>query len=128
MKTIAIILTNFVLLQSLHVDFKDIDKLNVLLNHAKLHQEKYGDTFVEFVFEHYIDREIPSDKQHQEHQDLPFKQGISHFNHVVPVLELNSHKFELKIPKNLFSKPSFFYEESESNFEKPGIFQPPKYS
>jgi hypothetical protein len=128
MKTIAIILTNLVLLQSLHIDFKDISNTSVLLNHAKLHQEKYGDSFVDFIYEHYIEREIPADKQHQEHQDLPFKQGVSHFNHLVPALELNSHQFELKTPKKSFSKPCFFYEESESNFEKPGIFQPPKYS
>jgi hypothetical protein len=58
MKIIAIFLSNLVLLQSLHIDLKDINKINVLIEHAQFHQEKYGDSFIEFLYEHYIDQEI----------------------------------------------------------------------
>lgn len=125
-KTVAILLSNLVLLQSLHIGFKDIDQISVLLDHAQFHQQKYGDSFVEFLYEHYIDQEIAENQNHQEHQELPFKQGANHFNHLVSIFEIDFFKYELKIPNTSFSKKLFFYTESHSNFEKPAVFQPPK--
>lgn len=127
-KMFAILLTISVLSNSLHIDFKDIENISVLLNHAKFHQEKYGTTFTEFLFSHYIEQDIATNQEHKEHQNLPFKQGAAHFNHLVPVLDLLSHNYELNSPKIIFSKTHFYYEESASNFEKPAIFQPPKFS
>lgn len=128
MKIIAIFLSNLVLLQSLHIDLKDINKINVLIEHAQFHQEKYGDSFVEFLYEHYIDQEISENQQHQEHENLPFKEGVHHFNHIDSVLELNSGLFELVLPNKIISKNTFFYKESYTTFEKASIFQPPKLS
>lgn len=125
-KIIAILLSNLVLLQSLHIDLKDINKVNVLLSHAQFHQEQYGDSFLDFLYEHYIDQEITKTQNHKEHQDLPFKQGINHFNHLVSILEINPTNFELKHSNHFFSKKIFFYKESHTNFEKPSVFQPPK--
>lgn len=42
-KFTSILLTSLLLIQSLNISFEDISKLNVLLEHAKFHQEKYGD-------------------------------------------------------------------------------------
>ncbi len=128
MKIIAIFLSNLVLLQSLHVDIKDINKINILFEHAQFHQEKYGQDFAQFLYEHYVDQEADKNQNHQEHQELPFKQGSSHFNHLVSVLEIIPSVFELKIANNSFPKKNFFYEESYSESVKPAIFQPPKFA
>lgn len=128
MKIIAIFLSNLVLLQSLHVDVKDINKINILFEHAQFHQEKYGDSFFEFLYEHYIDQEISESQKHQEHENLPFKEGAHHFNHLDSVLELNLGLFGLVLPNKIMSKTTFFYKESYTTFEKPSIFQPPKLS
>lgn len=125
-KIIAILLSNLVLLQSLHIDFKDINKVSVLLNHAQFHQQKYGDSFLEFLYEHYVDQEVAANQNHKEHQDLPFKQGVNHFNHLASVLEINTSQLEIKVPNNSFLKKNFFYKESYSESVKPSIFQPPK--
>lgn len=53
MKFFSIILSSLILVQSLNISLEDISKLNVLLEHAKYHQENYGDSFVEFLSEHY---------------------------------------------------------------------------
>ncbi|MBG7611373.1 hypothetical protein IU405_03835 [Polaribacter sp. BAL334] len=127
-RIIAILLSNLVLLQSLHIDFKDINKVSALIDHAQFHQEKYGDSFVEFLYDHYIDQEIALNQNHKEHQDLPFKQGVNHFNHLVSILEINPTVFKLRIPNNSFSKKNFFYKESYSESVKPAIFQPPKFA
>lgn len=128
MKIIAIFLSNLVLLQSLHVDIKDINKINILFEHAQFHQEKYGDSFFEFLYEHYIDQEISESQKHQEHENLPFKEGAHHFNHLDSVLELNLGLFGLVLTNKIMSKTTFFYKESYTTFEKPSIFQPPKLS
>lgn len=128
MKIIAIFLSNLVLLQSLYVDIKDINKINILFEHAQFHQEKYGDSFFEFLYEHYIDQEISESQKHQEHENLPFKEGAHHFNHLDSVLELNLGLFGLVLPNKIMSKTTFFYKESYTTFEKPSIFQPPKLS
>lgn len=65
-------MTSLILLQSLDIGLEDISKINVLLKHAQFHQEKYGDSFVDFLTEHYGSNEHVSD-QHKEHKDLPFK-------------------------------------------------------
>ena len=63
MKIIAIFLSNLVLLQSLHFDIKDINKINILFGHAQFHEEKYGDRFFEFLCKHYIDQEISENQK-----------------------------------------------------------------
>tara|TARA_R110001592_G_scaffold32168_2_gene112788 strand:+ start:921 stop:1307 length:387 start_codon:yes stop_codon:yes gene_type:complete len=128
MKFIGILLTNLILLQSLNIDLESFSKLNVLLEHAQYHQEKYGDSFFEFLSEHYGSNDVLAQKNHKEHQDLPFKQGINHFNHLVSILEINTTKIQLKTPNSSFSKKNFFYKESYSESVKQSIFQPPKYA
>lgn len=128
MKFYAILLSNMILLQSLNINFETFSKLNVLLEHAQFHQEKYGDSFIEFLYKHYGDQKISENLNHKEHKDLPFKNNSNHFNHLVSILEINVEKFNLKKQKTLLSKSNFFYKESYTNFEKPSIFQPPKFA
>lgn len=126
MKIIAILLSNLVLLQSLHIDFKDINKINILIDHAKFHQENYGENLGQFLFEHYVDQEADKNQNHKEHQDLPFKQGIHHFNHLASIINFHPLFIEGKTSNDCHSKKNFLYKESYSESVKPAIFQPPK--
>ena len=51
MKFTAILLSNLILFQSLNIDLEFFPKIKVLLEHAQYHQDKYGDTFLEFLSE-----------------------------------------------------------------------------
>jgi len=125
-KIIAILLSNLVLLQSLHIDFKDINKISILLTHAQFHEEKYGEGLGQFLFEHYVDQDADKNQNHKEHQDLPFKQGIYHFNHLVSIVDFHHFFIESKTSIDCHSKKNFLYKESYSESVKQAIFQPPK--
>jgi len=127
-KLISLILSQIILFQSMQISIADTANLSNLIEHAQFHKENYGDSFMEFLYEHYIDQEATKTQNHKEHQDLPFKQGIKHFNHLVSVLEINPSKFELEISNRLYLKKIFFYKENYTNIEKPTVFQPPKFA
>jgi hypothetical protein len=96
MKLVAIILSNLILLQSLNVSMESFSKLNVLLKHAQFHQEKYGDSFIEFLYEHYGETDSLTTSNHKEHKDLPFKKHTQNCNHLTSFFDLNTIVFTLK--------------------------------
>ena len=126
MKLLAIILSNLILFQSLNIDLDSFSKLNVLLEHAQFHQEKYGDSFLEFITDHYGEQENKSANDHKEHKDLPFKKDSKTCSHLISDFSFGILQFELKTKISLNTKPSFFYKETYSSHEKPSVFQPPK--
>ena len=127
-KFITILLSNLILLQSLTIDVESFSKLNVLLEHAQYHQEKYGDSFFEFLYEHYGNQDLVAKKNHKEHKDLPFKQHTHNCTHHITDFSFNNSLFEINNNIALEAKPNYSYKESLSFFEKPSIFQPPKYA
>lgn len=125
-KIVAFIYSFLILVQSFNINFEDISKLQALMEHAQYHQEVYGDTFFEFLSEHYGDKMVEHQDKHSEHQNLPFKDShhmCSHLNtsflNQTLIFEICSTDF-VEIPFN------FIYKDSFSNFEKPSVFQPPK--
>lgn len=125
-KIAAILYSCLILVQSLNISFEDISKLTVLFEHAEFHQETYGDSFLDFLSEHYGDDVFVHGSNHKEHENLPFKhkhQSCAHI-HTVFTLQASSFTFDYKvfveIPFN------FFYKDSTSLFEKPSVFQPPR--
>ncbi|MEN8857221.1 MAG: hypothetical protein ABF260_04065 [Flavobacteriaceae bacterium] len=124
-KFLSILLAHLILFQSLNVNLESFSKLTVLLEHAQFHQEKYGDSIVDFLVEHYGDSEYKTPK-HKEHKDLPFKQDSLNHNHLPSVFTLNTPVFELKKNIAVRVQQNYFYKESYSLFEKPSVFQPPK--
>jgi PHP family Zn ribbon phosphoesterase len=109
------------------IGLEDFSKINVLLKHAQFHQDTYGDSFVDFLNEHYGSNENQA-PNHKEHKDLPFKQDSITHNHLPSVFTLETQLFE--VPKSIAVQVSenYFYKESYSLFEKISIFQPPKFS
>ena len=125
-KVFAILFSSLILVQSLNISFEDFSKLNVLMAHAKFHQETYGDSFFEFLAEHYVDNTLQHENNHDEHENLPFKHHQDcthiayHFTAIPHFFLVNTQQNFTEIPVN------FFYKESTSLFEKPSVFQPPK--
>lgn len=125
-KLFAILFSALILVQSSNIGFDDVSKLNVLLEHAKFHQETYGDSFFEFLAEHYGEDMQQHQSEHEEHEELPFKhkQDCSKIYHDFTkntLFKINNKLQDFsKIPLN------FYYKEIFSLFEKPSVFQPPQ--
>ena len=80
-KLFSILLASFILVQSFNIHLGDILKLDLLLEHAKLHKTKYGDNFYVFLSKHYGELKEAHKKQHQEeeknHSHLPINHDCS---------------------------------------------------
>ena len=126
-KLLSIVFSFLILIQSVNMSFEDISKISVLLEHAEYHHETYGDSFFEFLAEHYGEDMMSLADEHEEHEDLPFKHNQSCV-HTTMAFTLETLNFNLayhpfrEIPFN------FFYKESTSSFEKSSVFQPPKFA
>lgn len=126
-KLVAIIYSVLILIQSFNFGFEDFSKLSALLAHAEYHQETYGDSFFDFISEHYGDAKFQHENEHKEHEDLPFKHHQS-CAHTTLSFTLPDVNFTLKYQTFIEIPCNFFYKESISLFEKPSVFQPPKFA
>ncbi|KGL61974.1 hypothetical protein PHEL85_1761 [Polaribacter sp. Hel1_85] len=97
-----------------------------MLEHAQYHQDKYGDTFFEFLSEHYGEDQYLASNKHKEHEKLPFKHNSQTCSHLITDFTLNPIIFEIGNRPILEISSSFIYKESSSSFEKSSVFQPPK--
>lgn len=127
-KLFAISFSFLMLIQSFNVGAEDISKISVLFEHAQFHQETYGDSFIQFLAEHYGETVDDHENDHEEHQDLPFKHQHQSCSHLNIDFMIQTHTFELGYESFTEIPFNFFYKESTSLFEKPSIFQPPKVS
>jgi len=95
------------------------------------HKENYGDTFSDFVSVHYGSTKIlhSDDHEHHEHHDkLPFRNEPQTSQNAPSVFIVNNTNFNFKCDFFIEIPFNFFYKESQSQFEKPSIFQPPKHA
>ncbi|WP_282123224.1 hypothetical protein [Algibacter mikhailovii] len=126
-KALAILYSVLILVQSFNINTEDFSKLDVLIEHAKFHKEVYGDSFLEFLIEHYGEQVTTDYNEHEEHDDLPFKNhqqmqcsiNVAFILNAYPLYQCHAFGFQ-EVPLN------FHYKESSSIFEKPSVFQPPK--
>ncbi len=127
-KLFAIFFSTLIMIQSTNISFEDISKLNVLLEHADYHHEMYGDSFFDFLTEHYGSDMQQHQNDHKQHQELPFKHHQDR-THIVFDFTIGS-KFNLedKSQRGIEAPLNFYYKESSSSFEKRSVFQPPKSS
>ena len=125
-KIVAIVFSGLILFQSFNINVEDISKLKVLLEHAEYHQETYGDSFIEFLVEHYSDDDMLKGNEHEEHDNLPFKDSNHTCQHITSPFTFVAANFNLDFTPFVAIPFNFFYKESISSFEKPDVFQPPK--
>lgn len=126
---VSIWLAMTILFQSANFGMEDMLKMDVLLEHAKFHSEKYGDDFFVFISKHYGEQEAEHSEEHGEekkdHEQLPFNhQSCSH-----SLVEFVLNRMDSPLPKlgqDHTTSSNFFYKEPYSLFEKSNIFQPPR--
>lgn len=126
-KIIAGIYSVLILFQSFNINIEDISKFSALLDHAKYHKEFYGDSFLEFLSEHYGSKMASHENKHSGHENLPFKDHqhvLCHLNASFIITPQTNYVFK---QQEYVERPlNFFYKEPLSFFEKPSVFQPPK--
>jgi hypothetical protein len=127
----SIILSSVILLQSVNFKVDDILQLGEFIEHAKYHNEQYGDTFFEFVSKHYGELKAMHDKEHQEeredHEKLPFQQASQVTTSTIFIL--HSSEIQLDSMEFLESRNSnFHYNSSESLLHSQKLLQPPRHS
>lgn len=125
-KTVAILYASLMLFQSLNMSFEDVSKFSALFEHASYHQETYGDSFFDFLSEHYGQATVDHEKEHSEHDDLPFKHDHKTCCQVNVSFTLQNFDFIRSYTSFVEIPFNFFYKESTSSFEKISIFQPPR--
>jgi PhoPQ-activated pathogenicity-related protein len=126
-KLIVVTYSFLILIQSFNINIEDISKINALLEHAKYHKEVYGDTFLNFISEHYGNQMTEHENKHKGHENLPFKDPHHMLCHLNTAFILTPYIIYTVNNQVFTEKPiSFFYKEPFSSFEKPSVFQPPK--
>jgi len=66
-KLLAVTYSFLILIQSFNINLEDISKFSALLEHASFHKEMYGDTFLDFLAEHYGEAKDKHENSHKEH-------------------------------------------------------------
>ena len=128
-KLVVIFYSCLILFQSFNINIEDFSKFSVLIEHANYHKEMYGDTFLEFLSEHYGEQKTSHPNNHKEHEDLPFKNHHHMLCHINTVFILTPYiTYHINYQSHQDIPLDFFYKESVSLFEKPSVFQPPKLS
>ncbi len=121
-------LSFIILFQSMNIHFEDVLNVGEFFEHARLHQQKHGDSFLTFLSKHYGDLKEAHKKEHQEEE----KNHHSPINHncatQLPV-DLAFEVYKITIPKvfkEIENQPNYYYKDLFSTFEKQKIFQPPR--
>lgn len=124
----AILLSSLMLLQSYHLGIADLAQLDELMEHARFHEQAYGDSFLTFLAKHYGDQKQEHEREHQEHEQLPFQQLPQQFmGHTHYFL---AQRFTWNtVPEQQESQLHLFYYHLRSpGIFADGIFQPPRHS
>ena len=123
-RIISILLIGLLLFQSSNVSISDILLINNFFKHAEFHQKNYGDSFLEFLSEHYGDKQQAHQSKNQEHPKLPF---ADHQNKSDTIITIHiTSIYRIKDQTSTTGTPNYIYKEPVSKFEKLSIFQPPK--
>ncbi len=125
-KLFAILFSTLICIQSFNISLEDLSKLAVLLEHAQFHKDKYDDSFLDFLGAHYGNDYSNESSNHQEHDDLPFKDSHQSCSHLTEPFTFNAFKLNLGFQPQVEIPFDFFYKELNSLFEKSNIFQPPQ--
>ncbi len=127
-KLFSILLSSFILAQSMNIQVKDVSKFSELVEHFQYHAENYGDDIFVFFSKHYGELKEKHSENHEkeDHNQLPFSQSFNINSFTVYIL----HKTKFSVIEKLihFQAPNFCYLENYTSIERSDIFQPPKYA
>ncbi|WP_338732567.1 hypothetical protein [Mangrovimonas cancribranchiae] len=127
-KVVALTYSLLILIQSFNINLEDLNKINALIDHAQFHKEMYGDSFIQFLAEHYGDAKDDHESDHKEHEDLPFKDCHHLCTHINVTFISPNTSFKISNEEFVEIPCNFFYKDTFTSFEKPAVFQPPKHA
>lgn len=129
MKLLSIFLSVFILTQGIWMNTNELEKVEVLLEHAKYHKDQYGDSFSAFLSKHYGNLKQKHDQEQQEerhdHEQLPFQQTLQLAAQPVFLLDSYSANFSLPIFAESENE-NYFYKQLHGSLIIKEILQPPK--
>jgi len=131
LKVYAFILSGLFLIQSVNIHFEDVLAFNELLEHAEMHQNRYGDDFLVFISKHYGSLKDAHKLQHEQEEKGRQHQPIEHDcnTQIQTALEWQYIAYSvIKVIHQIEVNPNFYYQDQFSTFEKESIFQPPKFT
>lgn len=126
----SILLSSLMLLQSLHLGISDLIQFDELLEHARYHQQEFGDSFLTFLSKHYGDQKEEHQQKHQEekpdHEQLPFQQTPQQISGSTPFY-VPGHLLWDHLQENRETQShNFYYLSGWPEVYTDGIFQPPR--
>ncbi len=129
-KLFSIFVSSIIFVQSFNIHIGDVLKLDELMQHAKMHKNKYGDDFFVFLSKHYGDLKHLHKQQQQEeekdHSHLPINHECSSQLQTSFILNMLSFSFDILYTAD--SSINFYYQDKFSSFEKQEVFQPPQFT
>ncbi|MCB0399336.1 MAG: hypothetical protein KDD26_06865 [Winogradskyella sp.] len=130
-KLIAILLSGFILIQSLQISIDDIMQLDELIEHAQFHNQEYGDNFFVFLSKHYGELKAEhTEDNHQEqsdHEQLPF-QCQGHHVSIVGIVQIPFRPSVDTFDINTASEANFHYLNLYASFNEKELLQPPRHA
>lgn len=128
-RLVSIVLSLTVLLQGLHLSFSDMVQLDELLEHARYHEQQFGDNFITFLSKHYGEQKEDHNRQHSEekeqHEQLPFQHSPQLCGTYTFIAKQSVPELEV-FPEISEGKAVFHYLPLGSASYESGIFQPPR--
>lgn len=128
-KLVSWLFTFLILSQSTGAYVGTPEEISVLIEHARVHSEEYGDNFIVFLSKHYGDLsgEHSHDDQEKEsqHGELPFTNcGCSHSP--ISLIDTFPGFSPVRIESSTERNSVFTYKDLYTSPYPSGIFQPPK--
>jgi len=101
------------------------------VEHAKFHQETYGDDIMTFVSKHYGElmqsHQAEQGQEREDHEKLPFKQLTNFSSSLILVIPLESFEWLNPLVLNT-TLHSFYYKNLETSFFTDRQLRPPRLS
>lgn len=123
----SISLSILLLLQTANLGATNLLRFGDLIEHAQLHSDEYGDSFLEFITKHYGNLKEDHLSSHEGHDKLPFHQVMIQTTACFVVLDIQKIP-NLQIPPIVHPKVSLFYANYYTSPDDQQIFQPPRFA
>ena len=116
-------------MQATNIHIDDVMKLKELIEHAKMHSERYGDNLATFLSKHYGELEESHKQQHQQEKKEQPQSPNSHDCTAQVQVDFIANPFDNSISTyNLVDilKYNIHYSDNVSSHEKLKVFHPSK--
>lgn len=128
-KSITLLMSVFILTQSINIHMSDIIGLNSLLKHFEFHEATYGDDLISFISKHYGNNFQKHDGESgddHDHHKLPFNHHRNAADIGYIYVAFNDHSFVMQSNSPDLESRNFYYYNFYSYLENTDIFQPPR--